>query len=86
LLLHPLDFLGADDGLEPLRFFPGMDVASTTKLEWLDGFIAAFRRRFDIVPIGAHVEALEAAGALPEFDPIFASHAGDAHDRLKRAA
>jgi peptidoglycan-N-acetylglucosamine deacetylase len=86
LLLHPLDFLGADDRLEPLRFFPGMNVGSTTKLAWLDRFVAAFRRRFDIVPIGAHVEALEAASALPQFDPIFASRADDALDRLKRAA
>jgi hypothetical protein len=75
LLLHPLDFLGADDGLEPLRFFPGMNTASSTKLAWLDGFIADFRHRFDVVPIGAHVEALEASASLPEFDPIFASTA-----------
>jgi hypothetical protein len=69
LLLHPLDFLGADDGLEPLRFFPGMNIASTTKLAWLDGFITEYRHRFDIVPIGAHVEALEAylaAGIRPD--------------------
>jgi peptidoglycan-N-acetylglucosamine deacetylase len=72
LLLHPLDFLGADDGLEQLRFFPGMNIASTAKL---DSFIAAFRHRFDVVPIGAHVETLEAATSLPEFDPVFASNA-----------
>jgi hypothetical protein len=78
LLLHPLDFLGADDGLEPLRFFPGMNIASTTKLAWLDGFIAEYRHRFDIVPIGAHVEALEASTSLPEFDPIFANNIASA--------
>src|SRR5512147_2525301 len=75
LLLHPLDFLGADDGLEPLRFFPGMNIASATKLAWLDGFITAFRLRYDIVPIGAQVKAVQAASALPAFDPVFASDA-----------
>ena len=50
LLLHPLDFLGADDGLEPLKFFPGMGIPARIKLAWLSDFIAAYRRRFRVVP------------------------------------
>ncbi len=73
LLLHPLDFLGVDDGIEPLKFFPGMNIPSKTKLEWLDSFIAAFRRRFEVVPMGAHVDALQATTRLPEVDPVFAT-------------
>jgi peptidoglycan-N-acetylglucosamine deacetylase len=72
LLLHPLDFLGADDGLEPLKFFPGMNIPANTKLAWLSDFIAAYCQRFRVVPMGAHVDALEAASALPEVDPDFA--------------
>ncbi len=78
LLLHPLDFLGVDDGIEPLKFFPGMNIPSEMKLEWLDGFIAALRRRFDVVPMGAHVDALQATTRLPEVDPVFATGVGGA--------
>ena len=72
LLLHPLDFLGADDSIEALKFFPAMNIPFATKLEWLDGFIATLCRRFDVLPMGAYVDALEAAGPLPEVDPVFA--------------
>ena len=78
LLLHPLDFLGIDDGIEPLKFFPGMNIPSKMKLAWLDGFIAAFRRRFEVVPMGAHVDALQATARLPVVDPVFASEVAGA--------
>ena len=78
LLLHPLDFLGVDDGIEPLKFFPGMNIPSKMKLAWLDGFIAAFRRRFEVVPMGAHVDALQASTRLPVVDPVFASEVAGA--------
>jgi peptidoglycan/xylan/chitin deacetylase (PgdA/CDA1 family) len=71
LLLHPLDFIGADDGLEPLAFFPGMDVPTATKLAWLDGFLADFGKRFTILPMHRHVEAIEASKALPRVQPRF---------------
>lgn len=75
LLLHPLDFLGADDRLEPLKFFPGMNIPSATKLAWLDSFISTFRHRYTVVPMGTHADALEATSALPEADPVFAGDA-----------
>ena len=74
LLLHPLDFLGADDGLEPLKFFPGMGIPARIKLAWLSDFIAAYRRRFRVVPMGVHVDALEAASSLREVSPDFAEN------------
>lgn len=74
LLLHPLDFLGADDGLEPLKFFPGMGIPARIKLAWLSDFIAAYRRRFRVVPMGVHVDALEAASSLREVSPDFAKN------------
>ena len=80
LLLHPLDFLGADDGLEPLKFFPGMGIPANTKLAWLSDFIAAYCRRFRVMPMGVHADALEAAASLPEVAPNFAkSVAGASH-------
>lgn len=62
LLLHPLDFLGADDGIEPLRFFPGMAVPAATKLAWLDRFIAEYCRQFRVLPMGSHVSVIEQTG------------------------
>ena len=58
LLLHPLDFLGPEDA-EGLEFFPGMTVDAATKLARLDRYVAAISRRFDIVPMGRHVDAIE---------------------------
>ena len=72
LLLHPLDFLGADDGLEPLKFFPGMNIPAATKLAWMDDFLGAYARRFTVLPMGAHVDALNAEANLREVAPEFA--------------
>jgi hypothetical protein len=73
LLLHPLDFLGSDDGLSPLAFFPGMDLPSATKLGWLDGFIADYCRSFTVLPMLRHAEAIEARAGLPAKVPDFAA-------------
>jgi hypothetical protein len=63
-LLHPLDFLGHDD-LDALAFFPGMNQPAARKLAWLAGFLDEFERAFEVVPLGRHAEALEAAPDLP---------------------
>ena len=71
LLLHPLDFLGADDGLAPLAFFPGMDVPAEKKLAWLDGFLVDYSKRFTVLPMSKHAEAITARGDLPLVTPRF---------------
>ncbi len=71
LLLHPLDFLGADDKLAPLAFFPGMDVPAAKKLAWLDGFMVDYARRFTVLPMGAHADAVAARSDLRHFPPPF---------------
>ena len=71
LLLHPLDFLGSDDGLEPLQFFPGMNIPAATKLAWMDDFLGAYARKFTVLPMGAHADALNAAASLREIAPQF---------------
>lgn len=80
LLLHPLDFLGDDDGLEPLRFFPGMNIPAATKLAWISDFLATYARRFHVLPMGAHVDALNAVGRLPEISPVFGRGTATATD------
>lgn len=71
LLLHPLDFLGSDDGLEPLQFFPGMNIPAATKLAWMGDFLGAYARRFTVLSMGGHVDALNAAASLREIAPQF---------------
>ena len=53
-----------------------MNIPSAVKLDWLDSFIA-FRRRFEVVPMGAHVDALEATKTLPVIDPVFAGNVAE---------
>lgn len=80
LLLHPLDFLGADDRLAPLKFFPGMDIPAATKLGWISDFLAAYAQHFQVLPLGAHVDALKSAANLREVSPVFAHAAAGAAD------
>lgn len=56
LLLHPLDFLGADDDLPQLRFFPGMARPAREKLHAMERFIDAYRRRFAVGRMIDHAE------------------------------
>jgi peptidoglycan-N-acetylglucosamine deacetylase len=70
LLMHPLDFMGAEDAGD-LAFFPGMHMVAKRKLRLMDEFFAILLRNFDGMTIGEHVEALRAAVALPSFEPRF---------------
>lgn len=58
LLLHPLDFLGADDAPE-LAFFPGMDMSASRKIERLGWFVDRLVSEFDIGPVLRYAESLE---------------------------
>lgn len=58
LLLHPLDFLGADD-IPELRFFPGMNMESKRKLELVSDVLAMMTRKFEVVNMRRHAEAVE---------------------------
>ena len=60
VLLHPLDFLGADDVPE-LGFFPAMDKGGTWKCQLVSGYLAEFKRRFDVRPMGEHAGLIRAA-------------------------
>jgi peptidoglycan-N-acetylglucosamine deacetylase len=57
LLLHPLDFLSADEVPE-LGFFPAMRRPAEHKLREIAEHLAAFRERFEVVSVGKHADAL----------------------------
>jgi peptidoglycan/xylan/chitin deacetylase (PgdA/CDA1 family) len=65
ILLHPLDFLGGDD-LDALRFFPAMRRPAAEKLRQVSDHLAQLGESFQVVPMGEHAAALEAAAGLPE--------------------
>lgn len=70
LLLHPLEFLGAEDD-DDLQFFPAMHMSSSRKLEMMDGFFSLLTDRFDSQPIGEYIAALEQRTKLDNRAPSF---------------
>jgi len=62
IILHPLDFLGADDAPE-LSFFPAMDLPRQPKLDILAAYLDDLRSHFDVVPVSEHARRIEALGA-----------------------
>jgi len=64
LLLHSLDFLGADD-VDSLAFFPGMDQTGASKREVIAHCLKMFNERFQVVPMREHAHALAADDSLP---------------------
>lgn len=54
MLLHPLDFIGADDDRD-LGFFPGMDLNSGRKLELAHGFLAQLEESYALGPMEDYV-------------------------------
>ncbi len=64
LLLHPLDFLSADDAPE-LSFFPAMALPVKEKLAFVGEILSDFSDRFDVVTMSEHAAAA-ASRDLPE--------------------
>lgn len=65
LLLHPLDFLSADDASE-LKFFPGMDLAVEKKLEFVSEILSVYSGKFDVVSMREHGEFVRRAGEVTQ--------------------
>jgi peptidoglycan/xylan/chitin deacetylase (PgdA/CDA1 family) len=59
LLMHPLDFLGADD-IPELRFFPGMNMNSEKKLKIVSDVLEMMANKFEVVNMRRHAESIEA--------------------------
>jgi peptidoglycan-N-acetylglucosamine deacetylase len=58
-LLHPLDFLGCDKVRE-LAFFPGMDLPTAAKIEFLDEGLERLKTSFEVVTLEEHARAVVA--------------------------
>ena len=61
ILLHPLDFVGADD-LDALRFFPGMDLPGAKKRRVVERCLRSLGEHFDVGTIADHARALKREG------------------------
>jgi peptidoglycan/xylan/chitin deacetylase (PgdA/CDA1 family) len=61
-LLHPLDFLGCDLVRE-LAFFPGMDLPTAAKIEFLDAGLERLKASFEVVTLEQHAKAFAALPA-----------------------
>ncbi len=71
ILMHPLDVLSGDEVPE-LRFFPGMQIPTTTKLARVEGYLDRLVDGFEVVTVGEHA-ARAARRDLPERAPRFAA-------------
>lgn len=67
-LLHPLDFLGRED-TDRLSFFPAMTRPGADKLAFVGEVFDTLARHFELVPMGAHAEAVRGRAARPEAVP-----------------
>ncbi len=70
LLLHPLDFLGADDD-QDLAFFPAMGLERDRKLALAAAVLNVFQSQFDVVPMlehAAHADATLPRSSRPRTD------------------
>jgi peptidoglycan/xylan/chitin deacetylase (PgdA/CDA1 family) len=63
ILLHPLDFLGADD-VDALGFFPGMGMTGERKRAVVVSCLEELSRQFRVVPLRDHAAALAVRGGL----------------------
>ena len=63
ILLHPLDFLGADD-VDSLQFFPGMHLTGARKRETVLRCLRMFTERFRVLPLRDHARELAVGGSL----------------------
>lgn len=57
LLLHPLDFIGADE-VQEVNFFPGMNIPTRAKLERVTSYLDIFCEHFDVRPVGEHARRI----------------------------
>jgi hypothetical protein len=74
VLLHPLDFMGREDGSE-LAFFPAMGIPLREKLQRVRRHLEDLRAMFEVLPLGAHARALERNGRLQVRETLFESNA-----------
>ncbi|MCP4006918.1 MAG: polysaccharide deacetylase family protein [bacterium] len=70
ILLHPLDFLGADD-VDALAFFPGMSLSGELKRRRVSDYLEDLARDFEVMPVIEHSEQLLKGSPLRARTPEF---------------
>lgn len=70
LLLHPLDFLGAEDDND-LSFFPGMQYTRKEKLSLLSALVDMLQQRFEVINVVEHIGLIQQKNNLKEYQPVF---------------
>lgn len=67
LLLHPLDFLSAED-VQGLDFFPGMKMPLEKKLQRVGHYLDLYNDAFEVLPMGEYAQSLTQSsyGPLPK--------------------
>jgi hypothetical protein len=70
IVLHPTDFLGAEDG-QGLAFIPGMGLPRTMKLSFVGAVLDRLRAAFSVVTLREHAAIAGLRPALPVMDPSF---------------
>ena len=71
LLLHPLDFLSGEE-IDELKFFPGMNVHSAKKIEFVGQVIESMCRDFEVVTVREHARTV--ISAVPADQQVLESH------------
>ena len=72
ILLHPLDFLGADD-VDSLGFFPGMGMKGVDKRAVVASCLDELHEQFEVVPMERHAHVI--AGRTGGLDTVPSSSA-----------
>lgn len=58
ILLHPLDFLGAEDDSD-LAFFPAMNLSAQKKIGMMSSCIGMLMKHFDVVTMQEHADSIQ---------------------------
>ncbi len=69
ILLHPLDFLGSDDNLKEIEFFPGMNIPSAKKIALVGEALDLMASRYELLTMRGHAERLQAGRTLRTLQP-----------------
>jgi peptidoglycan/xylan/chitin deacetylase (PgdA/CDA1 family) len=70
LLLHPLDFLGAEDTRD-LSFFPGMTLSGKKKLEMVSNILDILSAQFSLTTLKQHAQKIAFGSNLKLVPPKF---------------
>ncbi|MBX9787405.1 MAG: polysaccharide deacetylase family protein [Pirellulales bacterium] len=77
ILLHPLDFLGCDDGVG-LEFFPAMDLTAEHKLAVVSDCLREMTNHFEVLALGEFTRRFTGEADASDSAAGRAGHAGDA--------